>query len=313
MSLVSVGLSLPSTVHAQEKKLDNLNVAMPPVSAYLPIIVGDKKGFYEEEGISLTFNPDIQGPQLVPAVLSGSVQVSGLIWPLLAITASQGLPLHAVSALSSGGSTADDDDQQLVVLEKSDVKSGADLAGKTVATNTIRNMSEALVRGIVEKDGGDQSTVKFTPVLFPNMLGALRAGTVDAAAMIEPFLTLAKQQEDIRVLAGVNSSLKPLAPTGMMIMTAEFIQQNPDVVARFQRATKKAVDYVADGANEAEVRQLLVEHLRLPAEVAEQMTLPKFVSYHDVADVQLEVDALVKYGIIEKNVDLAPFDAQMKP
>lgn len=311
--IFGAALLMADPLGAQEAKQTDLVVAIPPVAAYLPIILGHEKGFYKEAGINLTIDPNIVGAQLVPAVLSGKVQASGLIWPLLGVGAAQGLPLKAVSALSVSGDTTESDEQQLVVLAKSGIKSAADLAGKTVAVNTIKNISEALVRDIVEKAGADPKSVKITPILFPNMLATLRAGSVDAATINEPFLTLAKEQEDIRVIAGVFLSLQPFAPSGIMIMSSDFIEKNPDAVARFQRATKKAVDYAAADANQAEVRLALTKYTRTPANIASKMVLPRFRSFHDIKDAQRQIDVLLKYGILEKGVDVSAYDAQMKP
>jgi NitT/TauT family transport system substrate-binding protein len=243
-------------------------------------------------------------------VLSGDVQVAGNIWPFVALAGSQGLPIKTVSALAAGGTTVEDDDQQLVVLASTDIKTSADLAGKTVAINTLNGLSEFGVRAIARNEGADADAIKVTPVLFPNMLGVLRAGSVDAAAMIEPFLTLAKQEEDIRVIGGINVALQSESPTGIMVMSNDYIEKNPDVVARFQAATKKAVAYTADEANRAEIVQLLIKYTRTPPDIAEKMTLPRFVDHHDIAKVQDQIDLYVKAGVIEKELDMSEFDAQ---
>lgn len=312
---VALGAALMVTkpLSAQEAKPIDMVAAIPPIAAYLPIMIGIEKGFYKEAGINLTINPNIVGAQLVPAVLSGSVQTAGSIWPLFAIAVSQGLPLKTVSGLAMGGDTTETDEQQLVVLAKSDIKSGADLAGKTVAINTLRGLSEVGVRTIAEKAGAAPASVKITPVLFPNMLGVLRAGTVDAAAMVEPFLTVAKEQEDLRVIAGAMTAIQPSTPTSTMIMSKEFIDKNPDLVARFQKATRKAVEYCAAAGNQAEIRSLLVKYTQTPPGIASKMILPRFSAFHDLKSVQAQLDAFVKFGIVEKKLDISGYDAQLPP
>lgn len=310
--VLSAVLATAGPLRAQQQAPTDVVAIIPPIADYLPLMVGIKKGFYAEAGINLISNSDISGGQIIPALLSGKVQVAGLIWPFVAIAGSNGLPLKVVSAVSAAGKTTETDTQQLVVLATSKIMTASDLAGKTVAVNTLKGLSDVSVRNIAQIAGVDPYQVKLTPVLVPNMLGLLRTGAVDGAALIEPFLTAAKQQEALRVIAGTNVAL-PLSdvPAGIVLTSQDFIDKNPELVVRFQKATMKAVGYAADPDHEDELRGLLAEFIRIPAEVARAMTLPRFSTHHDIKDVQGEIDLFVKYGVLEKKIDMSKYDAQL--
>jgi NitT/TauT family transport system substrate-binding protein len=309
--VVGTAMMMAAPLRAEETKQTDVVAIIPPLAAYLPMMVGIKKGYYADAGINLITNDNIAGGQIIPSVLSGDVQVSGLIWPFIAIAGSQGLPLKVISALAVGGDTTETDDQQLVVLASSDIKTAADLAGKTIAVNTLKGLSDIQVRNIAELAGLSADSVKLTPVLIPNMLGLLRSGAIDGAAIIEPFLTAAKEQEEIRVIAGTNASLQKSEPSSIIFTSQDFIDKNPELVVRFQEATIKATEYAADPANEAEMRKLLLEFTKTPADIAEKMTLPRFRPFHDMKVVQEQIDFFVKYGILENKVDMAQFNAQL--
>jgi hypothetical protein len=149
----------------------------------------------------------------------------------------------------------------LFVKADSPVKTAKDLAGRTVAANTLKNIVETSVRQSVRKDGGDAAAVKFTELAFPDQVPALESGSVDAIFVVEPF-------QQTAVAAGarrIASSYVDVAPdltVAVYFTSQQLISSNPDLVARFTTAMKKSLAY-AD-AHPDEVRNVLVDYIRLP-------------------------------------------------
>jgi NitT/TauT family transport system substrate-binding protein len=67
-----------------------------------------------------------------------------------------------------------------VVTREASIRTAADLAGKRVAVNTLKNIGDTTIRASVRKAGGDPSSIKFVELAFPDMPAALQAGRVDA-------------------------------------------------------------------------------------------------------------------------------------
>ena len=76
----------------------------------------------------------------------------------------------------------------------SPIKSAKDLAGKKVAVNTLKNIGDTTVRESVGKAGGDPTTSSSSSCRSPTCRPRSQAGQVDAAWVVEPFVTIAKAQ-----------------------------------------------------------------------------------------------------------------------
>ena len=72
---------------------------------------------------------------------------------------------------------------------QSDIKEPKDLEGKTIAANTLNNICEVTINATLEEKGVDVSKLKYTEIPFPEMVGALEKGRVDAACVVEPFVS----------------------------------------------------------------------------------------------------------------------------
>ena len=97
-----------------------------------------------------------------------------------------------MQVISQGIQATDDPDNDtaaIAVAADSDIQDVSDLEGKTIAINTLRNISELTVTAALEGEGVDVSTIDFVEVPLPDMVGQLEAGQIDAAGLVEPFIT----------------------------------------------------------------------------------------------------------------------------
>ena len=114
----------------------------------------------------------------------------------------------------------------MVVKQDSSIKSAKDLAGRTVAVNTLQNIGDTTVRESVRKAGGDPSKVKFVEMPFDQMPAALDGGRVDAAWMGEPRMTVAKAQ-GARVVASPFAETDPKLTVATYFTSTQLTQREP--------------------------------------------------------------------------------------
>jgi NitT/TauT family transport system substrate-binding protein len=74
----------------------------------------------------------------------------------------------------------------------SPIKTAADMNGKTVAVNGIGDLTHLFAMTWADANGGDHTTVKYIEIPFPGMAGAFEANRIDAAILVEPFMTALK-------------------------------------------------------------------------------------------------------------------------
>src|SRR6185437_7554997 len=77
----------------------------------------------------------------------------------------------------------------LLVAKSSPLRTAKDFAGKTVAVNGLKNITQLSVQLWLDENGGDSNAVKFLELPFSEMGAALDGGRVDAALFAEPDAT----------------------------------------------------------------------------------------------------------------------------
>jgi NitT/TauT family transport system substrate-binding protein len=278
-----------------------------PIIDVAPIYLGQQQGFFQDQGIELDLSAGQGGAAIVPGVASGSIDIGFGNNFSLVVAASSGLPLKVIA--SGVDSTGDPErDQFTIVTDDPAITRPADLAGKRVATNTINSIGDSVVSASVRSDGGDPSTIQFVELPFPNMAAALKAGDVDAAWLVEPFVTLAEQQ-GVRVLT---TPLNDFTDVKMEVSTyftsAQFLQENPELVKRFTTAMDQSLTYAQQ--NPDAVRQILPTYLDIPPELAAQVRLPEWNTEVSRESFEVFIDLAQTQGLLKGDVDL---DALLEP
>lgn len=279
---------------------DKVNAGVIAILDVAPIYLGKEKGFFSKRNIDLTLTTAQGGAAIVPAVLSGQYQFGFSNAVSLLLAKSQNAPLKVVCN-GNNSTGVDEDFAGLFVKPDSPIQSPKDLVGKTVAANTLKNIVDTSVRASVKKDGGDPSQVKFTELPFPEQVGALKAGRVDAIFVVEPFQQAAVAA-GMRKIASSYVDAAPNLTVAMYFTSTKLAGENPDLVARFTEAMKESLAY-AD-AHPDEARAVIKTYTQIAAEVVDKMTLPKWPAEIDRKSIETLADLATGDGLLTKPVDL---------
>jgi NitT/TauT family transport system substrate-binding protein len=285
-------------------KLTVQDIAGVP-SAFLSF--GVQKGFFKKRGLDVKVVPAQGGAAIIPAILSGKVQIGGsnLVSTLLAT--SKGLPLQVIAPGTSAPDTTKKDFVGIVVRGDSPIHSAKQLQGKTIAINTLNNVNDVTDKAALAKQGVDVSKLKFTEVELPDMEAALSSHRVDAITPIEPFLTAAVQAGD-RVVARPYVQTKPGLEVGSYLSSKKYISENPSVIRRFTAALRETGAYAA--AHPDELRALLASKGGVPAKLANKMTLPAWNGQVDMSSLHLYGTLMKRYGLVKQPPSLGSVVAQ---
>ncbi|HLR83371.1 MAG TPA: ABC transporter substrate-binding protein [Nocardioidaceae bacterium] len=279
----------------------DLKVGVIPIVDTAPIWLGDDKGFFEDEGIDLSIETTSGGAAAVPGVVSGDFDFAFGNVVSLMVAAEQGLDLQfVVNGVSTTGE-AKKDFSAVVVPEDSPIKTPADLDGAKVSVNNLKNIGDTTVRYAIEQDGGDSSGVDFVEVPFPDAPAALSKGEVDAAWVLDPFLTTALGN-GARVVSWNYVEMSPKLDIAGYFATDEFLETNPDLSDRFTSAMTKSMEY-AD-AHPDEVRDIVGTYTEIDEKTRQKMTLPTYRAEFDRASMETLGEAAVDFGTLSDAPDL---------
>ncbi|AGZ42132.1 ABC transporter substrate-binding protein [Actinoplanes friuliensis] len=266
-----------------------VKVGVIPIVDVAPIYLGQQKGFFKSRNIELTMESGQGGAAIVPGVVSGQFQFGFSNVTSLLIAQTKNVPIKVVANGVASTGEAGKDFGGVVVRKDSPITKAADLAGKKIAVNTLKNIGDTTVRESVRKAGGDPSAISFVEMPFPNMPAAVEGGQVEAAWVVEPSLS-AVTAAGGRVVAWNYVDAAPDLTVAAYFASSKLIGENPDLVKRFTEAMNESLAY-AD-AHPDEVRAVLGSYTKIDAKVREGLTLPKWPT----AINKPSVETLAKLG-----------------
>jgi NitT/TauT family transport system substrate-binding protein len=278
-----------------------LRVGVIPIADVAPLYLGIDRGFFEDE--QLTIEPQLAegGAAITPAVLSGDFQIGFSNTISLLIAASKDLPVQIISQGVLGGKDESEAWADLLVLKEGPIKEPPDLEGKTIAVNTLNNICEVTIKASLEQEDVAVDTLKFAEVPFPDMNAALEQERVDAACVVEPFVSQGKAGS-ARGIAPFYVRTAPDLTVATYFTSTQYAEENGEVVDRFVTAMGRSLDYAQ--SHPEEVREVLLDYTEIPPEAAEQITLPIWSRDLNEPTIERLSELSEKYGLIEEQPDL---------
>jgi NitT/TauT family transport system substrate-binding protein len=266
-----------------------------------PLYLGQKKGFFEKQGLKLEFTTAQGGAAIVPGVVSGQFQFGFSNVTSLMVAQTNGVPVKAVANGIASTGVRGKDFNGLMVKKDSPVKSPKQLEGKKVAINTLKNINETAVRQAVRKDGGDPDKVTLVEMAFDQMPAALDNGQIDAACVVEPATATIRSQGG-REIASPLIDIAPQLTVAMYFTSSQYAQQHPDVVKKFQDATAESLAYAE--AHPDEARQIVTTYTKIPASALDKVTLPKWPAEPNRSSIEALMKLGEEDGLFKKTPDL---------
>ncbi|KOG32473.1 ABC transporter substrate-binding protein [Streptomyces resistomycificus] len=271
-----------------------VKVGVIPIVDVAPLYLGQRKGFFTSRGIKLEMVSAQGGAAIIPGVVSGQFQFGFSNTTSLMLAQVKGVPVKSVANGAATNGKVGADVTGVAVRKDSSIKSAADLAGHTVAVNTLQNIGDTTVRESVRQAGGDPSEVKFVEIPFDQMPAALDDGRVDAAWMGEPSQTIAKAQ-GARIVASPFAETDPELTVATYFTSTQLAQQKPDLVKKFTEAMTESLRYASDHPDEA--RQVLTAYTKISGDVLKNLTLPSWPAQVDMASLEKLASLSEKDGL----------------
>jgi NitT/TauT family transport system substrate-binding protein len=277
-----------------------LTVAVIAIVDVAPIYLGKAKGFFAAENLDVTIQNTLGGAASVPGVVSGQYQFAFANLVSLLLGHAKGLPLKVVAAgnFSTG---KPEDFGGIVVPAGSPVKTMKDLEGKTLSVNQLNNIVGVGVRAAMRKAGADPDKLKLIEIPFPEMPAALGQGRVDAACVVEPFLTVARNQ-GAGVLDWPFVDTAPSLMIAAYFTTTDYAQHHPDVVKHFTAAIDRSLTYASEHPDEA--RAILLTYTKIEKPIADKLNLPLWSPQINRESIGVLADLMVQDKLVETKPDV---------
>lgn len=264
------------------------------------LYLGVEQGFFAEEGLDVTVKIAESGSAIIPSVVNGESPIgyANVVSDLAAID--QGLDIKFVGNCCGTGSDPAKDASGVFVLPDSGITDASGLAGKRIAVNSTKNLGDLTIPLALRNRGIDPGDIQYVPMNYSDMGAALERGDVDAIWQVDPFRAIATEAGYRNVLSNFVEAL-PDTVLGYYITSGTFAKDNPEVVAKFQRALSKSNEYATE--HQDELRSTAVEKVKVDPAIAEQLHFATFPAGLDVDSIRRFGRAAAEAGIISKEPD----------
>ena len=260
-ALFSAGASAGS----KRVALTTITVDSLPIANALPLDLGVSKGFFSKRGIEIKKQLLQSGNDIVLALANHNGEIGYLGYTPMMIARTQGIPVTLVAASEVEGTSVNDNWQNVLVKGNSSIRTPADLAGKTIAVNALKGVSEVVIKAALSKLGVDPNSIKLLAIPFPSMRTALNNGQVDAIHVPEPFLSQGLNLDGDRIVLAPGPALGKYWPNGGYAALGDWIKSNPALAKSFRLAMDESLAYAQSHPDE--IRALLppgTQNVRLP-------------------------------------------------
>jgi len=289
------------TTGTTSQEMTSIKVGVVPVVDVAPLYLGIDKGFFEDEGLEVEPVVAQGGAAIIPAVVAGDQEIGFSNVVSLMLGQTQDLPVKIISQGIQATDDSENDTAAIAVKGSSDIQEPADLEGKTIAINTLNNISQLTVTAALDSEGVDTSTLHFVEVPLPDMVGQLEAGQIDAAGLVEPFVTTGKNAGQ-RMIIYDRVATEPKMTVATYFTSDSYLDSNPDVVASFVKAMNKSLEYATEHPDEA--RQAIANYTQIPPDVLADVVLPLWQEDLNVDSIENTAQLMVDQGIADSMPDV---------
>jgi len=242
-------IAAPGLLHAQSIEKPKLTIAVGGKNLlyYLPLTVAESLGFFKAEGLEVQVVDFAGGSQALRAVVGGSADVVSGAFEHTVNMQAKGQRLRAFVLQGRAPQIV------LAVNRKTmpQFKGVADLKGRKIGVTAPGSSTNIMANFVLAKAGLKPTDVSFIGVGATNAaIAAVRQGTIDALAHLDPVITILERAGDIqvvtdtRIVAEADKVFGGPMPAACLYAPQAFIDKHPNTVQAMANAIVRADKWI---------------------------------------------------------------------
>ena len=298
MAVLGAAIALLATVaggasSATAGPLETVTIVSGPLEPVALAFYADARGFFRKQGIDADVKVFEPGPAIAAAITSGEATFGPSDIGGFLNGKSRGAPWRLVAG--SGLYTPKAPTAALVAAPGKGFATARDLVGKRVGVDRVGSIAYVALLKWLKRGGVRAEDVQLSFYTFPEMIGPLTQGTIDAAVLPEPWLTQAKLRGAVlaaRIFASVCAE--------PCLWTVWFARSDVDrtLAARFRNAIQEAAVWANRKENVAAIDAILARQTKLPPNVIRRMTHSTFATRLRAKRAQAWIDVYKEFELI---------------
>jgi NitT/TauT family transport system substrate-binding protein len=180
----------------------------------------------------------------------------------------------------------------LLVAAASPVVSAKELNGKIIGVATLNGLDELAARALIDRAGGDSSTVKFVEIPPSATVDALTQGRIAASNVEDPERSTALRSGVARTLGDGEDAIGQRFVQTAWYTTTDWLAANKDAARRFAAAIYQAGSWAMAAPDKAAL--IMQKYLAVPGTPSAQ----RFATAMQVSEFQPILDTAARYNLI---------------
>lgn len=224
-----------------------------PNTNHTGLYVAQNQGYFEEEGLEVEIvQPPEDGADAL--VASGKAQFGVSFQDSMApgVAGENALPTTAVAALVQHNTSG------IISRKGEGMDTPKGMEGKKYATWDAP-VEKAMIKNVVEQDGGDFSKVEMIPSTVTDEVSALKSKSVDSIWVFYAWAGVATEVAGLETDYFAFKDMNPVFDyyTPVVIANNSFLEEKPETAKAFLKALKKGYEFAIEKPEEA--AQILCE------------------------------------------------------
>jgi len=295
--MLAVAFSLTACAPAEPTPQYNLRIGYIGTQSCLPYLVIKDKGLDRKYGLELTGTEYPSGEAINSDVVKGKLD-AGITGTIAVINAAETGLIPDNIIVVAAGNFVDRDHPYMGMLVSNSINSWQDLNGKKIATNAFYSHITAGIKGRMQIEGVPDYELVIMSI--PNMGLAVADETIDAAALVEPYLTQSLLRKDGKLLGWIAGGppFEKMEVT-MLIFNSGYYRSNPQAVKAFLRAYLDAMEWINKEPGES--RLMIGRKLKLSDEVTQKISIMAFPQdgHNDPSILESMQQVMVNTGMLK--------------
>jgi NitT/TauT family transport system substrate-binding protein len=293
----ALGASVTGNASADDLKV--VRAITVPSDAAKQILYPQRANLFRRHGVQVELSAMVSGAAIFAAIVGGSAEVgTGSLFPVFTAYG-HGIPLRIIAP--SGVYSTDRCDTWLLVRKDSTIRTPRDLNGKIMGAPGPDDIFVHATRVWLDEHGGEGKSLHPIELTSSEQLAALNAGRVDVVVLRPPYLTVAMQSGNVRVLGKPLDVIAPRFLVSVWVATADYIAANTKTVNAFVAELAEGSRYT--NTHPAESAEMVAQFSGQDASLLEHGVRSVTGESITLSDVQKPLDFAYKHGVIDQQFD----------
>jgi len=270
-----------------------------------PLLYAQKMGYYRAAGFETTYERSNSGAAAVAAIVGGALDIGKSSMGSLITARAHNVDVKLLAGGALFRNLNGKSEVLLLVAPDSPIRTGKDFNGKTISVPSLGDQNSMAIKAWVDAHGGDSKTLSLVEIPSSAAVAALGQGRVAAVVIVPPFGARGIAEGKAKMIAAPFGAIAPRFLETAFFTTGDYAAKHRDLMLRFGKITADAAAYC--NGHPAEIADILSPFSGIPAAAILDAGMSYFATSVDPRDIQPLIDAMAKYGLIDKRFEAADF------